>query len=152
MGDIQGNSQTLPGEALKTLDPTPWMPIGRAELGQKEIDGAGDNPRIVEYLGDTKVPKSMMHDSTAWCAAYVGWVLTQAKMQSLNNAWAASWMSYGKPSAPIFGAIAARQGHVGFVVETRPGGVKLLGGNQGNAVSEAWFDDKGWAYRWPVAA
>lgn len=146
MGDTNGNSQTSLG---KQIDLTAWMTIARAELGQKEIPGSADNARIVEYLNSTNVPASMQHDSTAWCAAFVSFCLIEAGKESLRNAWAASWMSYGDSSSPVYGAIAARQGHVGFVVEKSAGRVKLLGGNQGDSVSEAWFDDSGWAYRWP---
>lgn len=149
MGQINGNSQT-PVANMPPVDPTPHMTVAKAELGQREVDGTGDNPRVVEYLAMTGVPTSMLHDSTAWCGGFVSFCLIMAGLDSIRNAWAASWMSYGVKSDPVYGAVAARQGHVGFVVEKAPGRVKLLGGNQGNAVSEAWFDDAGWAYRWPT--
>jgi uncharacterized protein (TIGR02594 family) len=69
---------------------------------------------------------------------------------------ALAWASYGEPCGPQLGAIAVLTrrggGHVGFVTAVSPGGrhVQLLGGNQGDAVNERWFDaSRITAYRCP---
>ena len=36
----------------------PWMPIALAEIGTKEVDGNGNNPRILSYLATTTLDTS----------------------------------------------------------------------------------------------
>lgn len=68
---------------------------------------------------------------------------------------AQSWKDFGIPCDPIVGAVGvirwnARSGHVGFVADTDGSRVKLLGGNQSNSVSLAWFKKSSFiAFRWP---
>ena len=69
---------------------------------------------------------------------------------------AKAWADWGYPvSAPVYGAVAIFDrkggGHVGIVtgMDTM-GRIMVLGGNQGNRVSEIPFDvDRVVEYRWP---
>ncbi|NQU23391.1 MAG: TIGR02594 family protein [Candidatus Nealsonbacteria bacterium] len=176
--DVKGRTwralAAVSGSAAKTGVPgsdadAPWMKIAKREIGQKEMKGSKHNPRIVEYLGSTTLnEKYASKDETAWCAAFVNWVLKKAGKTKLNTAWAASWAKYGKhldearygavvlirttPTKSIRGTTTSGN-HVGFLVEETPGSIKLLGGNQGDSVKYSTFSKGKWkviAYRWPI--
>jgi uncharacterized protein (TIGR02594 family) len=98
------------------------------------------------------------NDETPWCSAfvnYIAWLLSLPRSKSLL---ARSWLSIGtridlanavvgfdvcilkrgggeQPGANNYTA----PGHVGFYAGRNEGTIKLLGGNQGNAVSIAEF-------------
>lgn len=150
---------------------TPWMPVAFAELGVREIAGPGDNPRIKEYLRATNIGTPLNeNDETAWCSAFVCWVLEPTigaprfGARSTRSAAARSWATWGvdrTPDLPLapYGAIAVLSrgappaAHVGFVVDVAPplGRIWLFGGNQGDAVSIAAFPiDRLIALRWPA--
>lgn len=132
----------------------PWLKIAQKEKGVKEVPGSGDNPRIVEYLKATTLPApDNRNDETSWCAAFVTWCLEQAKVKSTKSAWARSYLKWGrelKEEDSIeewLGCVCVLErgptyGHVGFLVDWDDDRVKLLGGNQGDAVSEAWFPNE----------
>ena len=70
-----------------------------------------------------------------------------AGLKGTGSAWARSWLDWGRePNDEEFGegviVILERgpsSGHVGFLEDWGDDRVKLLGGNQGNAVGSAWF-------------
>lgn len=119
----------------------PWMPVALAEVGVKEFTGAGDNPRIVEYLRSTNLAApSSSNDETFWCSAFVNWCVERSGLEGTDSAWALSWSTWGKKlSEPKPGCIAVFTrpggGHVGFFTGQTAKDVKLLGGNQQDAVS-----------------
>lgn len=45
----------------------PWIPLALHELGVHEVPGAGDNPRVLEYLATCTANTALLHDETAWC-------------------------------------------------------------------------------------
>lgn len=115
----------------------PYIEAAEGELGQKEIPGDADNPRIVAYLKVAGMTAA--HDEVAWCAAFVNWCLLQAKMNGTHSARALSFLYYGVEVDPRVGAIAvlnygSGKGHVAFVVGQCEGKYVLLGGNQSNSV------------------
>jgi uncharacterized protein (TIGR02594 family) len=144
-------------------DDAPWMAIARGEMGQKEIKGAEDNPRIREYHAATSL--GAQHDEVAWCSSFVNWCLMKAGIDRTHSAAAASWVDWGVDTDPRRGAIvviynaAAKNSalthsgnHVGFLVEDLGWGWKVLGGNQGDMVKESCFSKKKWALKavkWP---
>lgn len=106
-------------------------------------------------------------DETAWCGTFVSACLATAGFKPPRGAVgvrARWWGGWGDPLSlterPPLGAIAVYSrpggGHVGFVVGMTPqGDLIILGGNQGNAVTEARFarNDprlKLVALRWPA--
>ena len=118
-----------------------WLQAARREIGVKERPGAGDHPRILQYHQATRLRAT--HDSVAWCASFVCWVLESVGLTSTRSAAAASYRTYGRKCELVPGAIvvfgkadpdAAGTGHVGFCVGVEGDQVLLLGGNQGNAV------------------
>ena len=138
----------------------PWLPIAQKELGVKEVPGPGDNPRIVEYLKSTSLGSpDNKNDETPWCSAFVNWCVEQARFKGTNSAWARSWLKWGREQDigdSWLGCICVLErgldfGHVGFLVAYDDDRVKLLGGNQGDAVTEAWFPmERVLAYRVPA--
>ena len=121
-----------------------WMAVAMRELGVKEYTGAGDNPRIVQYLSSTTLPApARNNDETHWCSAFVNWCVEQAGYAGTDSAWARSWLSWGKKAKrPRRGCIVVLErpcaeggcGHVGFYIGVSGAKVKLLGGNQSDSV------------------
>lgn len=141
----------------------PWLDLAIAELGTKEAPGAANNPIVLAYYRDAGHP-DVQSDDVAWCAGFVGAMLARAGMPLPprdTSLLARSYLTYGIACEPIPGAIgiwprgAAWQGHVGIVVDIdlNGGTCRLIGGNQGDAVSVATYRlDTALAFRWPVPA
>mgnify|MGYP001566517174 CR=1 FL=1 len=127
----------------------PWMPIARAEVGVKEFTGSTDNPRIVEYLRSTTlVGPGRDNDETPWCSAFVNWCIERAGYEGTDSAWAKSWLKWGKKiTTPRRGCIAVfkrdgNKGHVAFYVGETATHVRVLGGNQNDAVNESEYEQE----------
>ncbi|ACH37802.2 MAG: hypothetical protein ACD_55C00083G0002 [uncultured bacterium] len=141
----------------------PWMDIARKEVGQKEIAGPEDNPRILSYHATTTLKAT--DDETPWCSSFVNWCLMQVGIKGTNSAAAKSWLHWGRPSGPVPGAVvvvcsskrtdrsfSTSGAHVGFLIEETATDFRLLGGNQGNKVQESRFPKATWnllGSRWP---
>ena len=127
-------------DVAKPGDP-PWMAIASAEVGIKEYPGNGENPRIVEYLRSTTLaaPDSA-RDETPWCSAFANWCVEKSGYEGTDSAWARSWLNWGVPlDKPRRGCLTIFQrdggkGHVAFFLGATSTGIKVLGGNQSNAV------------------
>lgn len=131
-----------------------WLEIAKGEVGQAEIIGSKDNPRILEYHQSTTLKAK--HEDVPWCAAFMSWVLEKAGMKSLHSAWAKSYLDYGKKlEKPEYGCICvfARgngYGHVGFYVGEDAHNYLILGGNQGDKVCvKPYAKDHILGFRWP---
>lgn len=135
---------------------TPWYDVARAELGQREVAGKDDNPRILEYYAGAGFP-GIEHDETAWCAAFANWSLNEAGFPITRSLMAKSFLGYGKACKPTEGCIVVldrgtnpAEGHVGFLSHIKGGRVYLLGGNQGDKVAiESFPETDVRAYRLP---
>ena len=123
------------------------------EYGVKEIVGAENNPRVVQYstdIGNTWVKT----DEVAWCSEFVNWCLLQAGIQGTKSAVAKSFLKWGvETKTPNFGDLVifswdATSGHIGFYVNEAPGGIRVLGGNQDDEVNiKVYKKDKIVSYR-----
>lgn len=152
-----------------------WISIARGELGVAEVAGyGGNNARILEFIRSYGYLKDIKNkdghimadvDETPWCACFVNWCLKQAGQSTRNTTAAAkSWLNWGVSTEPRVGAVivvykgggqagtTSSGWHVAFYTGKNSAGVPiLLGGNQGNAVSEKPFGGA-WTvkgYRWP---
>jgi len=144
---------------VKSVIP-PWTITALGELGQEEIAGEEDNPRIVEYLNSVDLTKPLHHiDEVPWCSALVNFCITKCGIVGTNNALARSWLKWGeKLSEPVFGCITVIErgnntwsGHVGFLMDITPNYIHMLGGNQSNRVSMAVYPkSKVLGYLWPI--
>lgn len=117
--------------------PFRYLDIAIGEIGQTEVEGDVDNPRILEYFKATSYRAA--HDEVAWCAAFVNWCLVQAGIKGTNSASAFSFMNWGVEVKPCLGCVAVidygnGKGHVGFLVGWQGPNFVLLGGNQSNSV------------------
>jgi len=136
----------------------PWMRVALREIGVKELPGEASNPRIVEYLKAVNLGlKDALSDETPWCSAFVNWCLRQVGIEGTNNAWARSWLNWGKRiEEPVRGCITILKrgeinGHVGFFIRLSDYNIWLLGGNQNNRVSIAKYPiERILGYRLPL--
>jgi uncharacterized protein (TIGR02594 family) len=118
------------------------MLVAKNEIGVREIPGEDQCGRIVEYLAATRLDEQALNEGTAWCAAFVSWVLENSGMKNPKFARARNYLKYGKPVVtPQFGDVVvfsrgANQnlGHVGFYVADVGADIELLSGNSGNSV------------------
>jgi hypothetical protein len=79
---------------------TPWKAIALKEEGVAEIPGDKHNPRILEYHAATKL--SAKSELTAWCSAFMSWVMKTSGYKNPATAWARDWLKYGtKLSTPV---------------------------------------------------
>lgn len=119
--------------------------IAESHLGLGEFPGAKHNPKILEMF-EAIGHGWVQDDETAWCAAFVGWVLLQANVRGTGKLNARSYMKWGEEvsiqeACPGDVAVLWREdpnswkGHVAFVDSIKGGYIYLLGGNQGNEVS-----------------
>lgn len=136
-------------------DKLPWLRLAEKELNTAEIPGDQHNPRILEYHAATTLVATS--DEVPWCSAFVTWCLENSGMKSTRSAWARSYLNYGeKINDPKFGCVVvfargATSGHVGFYVSENADEVLVLGGNQSNRVSMAYYSKRlVLGYRWPV--
>lgn len=124
-----------------------WMAIARGEIGQHEIAGSRDNPRILQYHATTTLHAG--HDEVPWCSSFVNWTLEKAGYKGTDSAAAISWAHWGDK---VNGLGAAHEGdvvvirnrrtgqeHVGFFAKGGNGQFTLLGGNQSDQVKYSTF-------------
>ena len=140
----------------------------RAYIGEYEIKGAKHNPLIIalweaaERATKTNVswlfPGGKKNDEVAWCGAFLGGIFGQVGLgHKIPKEFyrAKEWENAGtKLTKPAYGCVVTFTrdggGHVGIVVgKTSKGMLKVLGGNQSDAVNIADFDPKRvTSYRW----
>jgi len=128
-----------------------WYDTAIKELGQREVKGDADNPRIIEYHKATTLRAS--HDEVPWCSSFVNWCFSQAGYTGTKSAAAASWLAWGTHiTAPVRGCVAVitrpdyrKAGGIGHHVAFYDGYVdgkhiRILGGNQSDAVTRQVVD------------
>lgn len=133
--------------------------IAATELGTKEVQGSGNNAKVMEYHKyATKSNNVEQPDSVPWCASFVCWVLEHVypdgdinnPMESTNSMMARAYLNWGKStlSDPLPGDIvvfwrgqrSGWQGHVGFFLRTNSdGSIVTLGGNQSDEVNISMY-------------
>lgn len=150
--------QTSPLRSAEDDEEPDWMRIARQELGVKEVKSEKrHNTRIVEYLNTcTNISQHYRdRDETAWCSAFVNWVLNKSGYNGTNHALADSWLQWGhRIDTPRVGAVVVIKksgassdattgsttgNHVGFFLSKKNGWIRLLGGNQKDSVCEMGF-------------
>lgn len=149
-------------EPIKVVDKTPWMKIVESEVDKvKEIPGTKDHPVIIEALKLAGISKSMLHDETAWCAAYAKriWFKAGIKLERLSKfkAWARDYMAFGVASNFKYGCLCVFErnspggdSHVTFGVYEDTDFYWCIGGNQGNQVKLSKYPKRDiLAIRWP---
>lgn len=136
-------------------NPPKWFLVAKGELGQKEIPGDENNPRILEYLADTNF-EGEKNDEVPWASAFANWAFGKAGMQGTGSTNPYKWLKWGvQLKEPRLGALvllARLNGmpSVCFFVSQTEDSILCLGGNFANAVSiSALPKDRLIGYRWP---
>jgi uncharacterized protein (TIGR02594 family) len=129
----------------QTAIPHSPMDVARQQVGLREDKDRGVLASFIKNVGGQNIDPAL----TPWCAAWANAVLHSAGYSGTNSAAARSFLTYGTPvDQPQEGDIVVlsrgadpAKGHVGFYAGpgSTPGTIKILGGNQGNAVSVAEF-------------
>jgi uncharacterized protein (TIGR02594 family) len=136
----------------------PWLTEARKFVGLREIVGSRHEPKIIQFFAEAGHP-GIHDDETAWCAAFVGAMLRKAGYSSTGALNARSYLNFGtKLAKPTPGCIvvfkrgsSSWQGHVAFFIADDGDRIRVLGGNQGNAVSIASYAKADLlGYRWPL--
>lgn len=117
------------------------------QLGVKEIAGDQDNQTIVAYAHDIGL-KGINDDETPWCAIFVYWVLKKCGLPYSGDARALSFLNYGlavdkpEPGDIVVFSREGGKGHVAFFLgySSDRNSLFVLGGNQGNSVSIATYN------------
>lgn len=160
-----GGKGVPPAAPPKPEDPVKgdpaWLKLARAELGTKESPGVANNPAVLAYYRDAGHPE-INADSVAWCAAFAGAMLERAGHPCSKQLNARSYLTWGKAmTKPTLGCVTVFsrgdprgwEGHVAFYVGETASTVKVLGGNQGDAVTIAEYPkSRLLGYRVPVSA
>lgn len=146
-----------------SLQPAPpvWFHEAGRLKGTREIPGAKSNAVIIGWakkLGGW-IASFYTNDDTPWCGLFVahciGATLPEETLPA-NPLSALAWGSFGaKLDKPRLGAVVVFKrpggGHVGFYVGEDATAVRVLGGNQGNTVSETRVPKSRLVgYRWPA--
>lgn len=118
----------------------------RAHLGVKEWPGAKSNPAVEVFFARAGHPG--LTDEVPWCAAFVGAVLAECGIQPSGNLMARSYANWGRAVSTrdaqpgdvvVFRRGKPPQGHVAFFLSWSGSRLHVIGGNQGDQVSEANF-------------
>jgi uncharacterized protein (TIGR02594 family) len=123
--------------------------IATGHLGLREIPGPKAHPIIAEMFAKSGHPE-VKSDEISWCAAFVGACLRDAGMIGTGSLAARSYLKWGEPVEPkdaepgdivVFWreSPSAWQGHVGFYDGETDKMIRVLGGNQSNAVTRAQY-------------
>jgi len=136
-----------------------YLEIAEDEIGIKEVKGDKHHPRILEYHDTTTLGNwARSRDETPWCSSFINWCVTKSGLEGTNNALARSWALWGvEVDEPMPGDIVvlkrrkrgsdaitgSRAGyHVGIWVRASRGRLRLLGGNQRDAVRYSWYSQR----------
>lgn len=116
--------------------------IALGEYATEAILGERSNPRILEYF-DEIGEEWVTNDDTAWCAAFLNWILMKAGKQQTHRLNARSFLTYGTHTdKPEVGDIVVLwriepesiYGHCGLYVTQTTDKIYILGGNQSGEV------------------
>lgn len=147
-------TQPLPAPEVPKGEDYPWVKLAKGEVGQLEIPGSKDNPRIVAYHSTTTLKASS--DDVPWCSSFINWLFFKLTWKRTNSAAARSWLNWGiKLARPIPGCIVifarGTGGHVAIYESGYTSGfINVLGGNQSNTVKHSSYSEsKVLGYRWP---
>lgn len=123
------------------------LQIASKELGQKEVRGPKENPRIRTYHKyATLKNKRESSENVPWCSSFMCFIAEKAGCKSTNSKLARSWERGGykkKSRHPLPGDVVtfwrkskrSGYGHVGIFLKQTKHFVYVMGGNQSDAVN-----------------
>jgi uncharacterized protein (TIGR02594 family) len=120
--------------------------IARGYIGVAEFPGRKSNPAVERFFEAAGHPG--LTDDVPWCAAFAGAVLAEAGFKPSGSLMARSYATWGL-RVPLADARpgdivvmergAPPSGHVAFFVGWEADRVRVVGGNQGDQVTETTF-------------
>jgi uncharacterized protein (TIGR02594 family) len=137
------------------------LSVARAFVGIKETPGPVSTSVILQWARDIQSPSWYHDDDQAWCAVWANRLCLamqfalSAPPQSFDLLRAASFETWGQrlltPTLGCFMTFKRPEGnHVGLYLGETDTLLRVLGGNQSNAVSYAWIKkDRLTSMRWP---
>lgn len=129
-----------------------WLDEARALLGTREAPGKANNPVIMDWAVD--LDQWYPGDDVPWCGLFVAHCMAVGapdEPQGFNRLGARQWQRYGElvdldDPLPLGGVATFWRvdpddwrGHVALITGQNDSHVRCIGGNQSNAVTEAWF-------------
>ena len=137
-----------------------WLSVARMTLGIREVPGAANNPLLMQWAKDIGAPEWYDNDGLPWCSVYLNRLMLACQLPLSGKGFellrASSFMAWGSPLVlPSFGCVMTFRrpegNHVGLYIGENVTHYRILGGNQGNAVSETWIaKERLTAMRWPT--
>lgn len=130
---------------MTVTDTDAWMSFARSKIGQHET-GNNRGAFVAEMIRLGKCGRL----GDPWCAIFNCAALEQAGVRSPRSASSQSFRhdpNFVKIDKPIYGCIvvfwrgtpSAGIGHTGFVTGVTADKVKVLGGNEDDAVRDQWY-------------
>jgi uncharacterized protein (TIGR02594 family) len=146
---------------MSARDPE-WIRRAYNDIGLTEVAGPRAATRVLEMFrlsGHAQI----QDDETAWCSAAANCWMIEAGIPGTGSLAARSWLNWGRPldhtaSLPrgavlIFRRGSGWQGHVCFLLADYGDRLRVIGGNQSNAVTVATYSRDGLiGARWPHEA
>jgi uncharacterized protein (TIGR02594 family) len=120
------------------------MQYAFSQYGIKEKKGSKNNPEVIKYFKELGYKGKQLKDETAWCSAFVNWVLKMSDAPYTGKLDARSWLEIGmETKSPQLGDVVVFwrdskngwKGHVGFYINQVGDEIFVLGGNQDNQVN-----------------
>lgn len=142
--------QPAPAPQPPSDDAERWMAIVRAELGLRETPGPRSTPRIMQIRAESGCTLQGDDGAVAWCKIFAVWVCIKAGLP-MRKSWMARDVEkdpgFVKLDGPAYGAFvsfwrgskAAGTGHIGWYLGESGARVRVIGANQNDSISEAWF-------------
>lgn len=139
---------------------TKWVDVAKKLIGTREIAGTANSPTIMGWakkLGTKIIGMVYTADSTPWCGLFCAYVFNEVGIAPPPVAVrATAWSTWGVGlKVPLYGCVVVflrkGGGHVGIIVGETKTHYLVLGGNQGDTVSEALIaKERAFAFRWPT--
>jgi uncharacterized protein (TIGR02594 family) len=141
-------NRTYNRPASLPADAPAWAVVAFKEIGQKEIPGYADNPRIVEYFRSIRGSSIYRDDIDDWASPFVEWSFQQIGKFGPQGLKPSAWLKWGKAApVPQLGTVVVLSfsglEHVGFYFGDEGEFIRVLGGNQ---------DDQVCVHRYPKSA
>lgn len=147
-----GTSEPTPTEPDEVILGPEYYRYAKSLVGLREEPGPGSNPEVLAMI-QRWLPSAGDDSEVSWCGAFVAHVMERFGYPVAHPALVArAWMGI-YPPVPVTEALRGDvvvlwresrnswKGHVAFLDRWDDGGkVRLLGGNQGNAVNYQRYD------------
>ena len=74
----------------------PWLTVANGEMGEEEIAGPENNPRILDYIATVQSTRGMQDDEIDWASAFAEWSLNQVGIEGPQSMDPNAWLTWGR--------------------------------------------------------